>query len=143
MIYNPLKPVFEVVFVLFFAKKYLTIFYFVLYCVHVKQQKERKMNEKLNKLLFGAGVLGGLALGASSCSSNKSDDKEEAKTEVKAKEQQDATYGDFKKRMQQITPLVMVQTILIEGAEFDDNGLCKPYSKRLTAKKTDGHMVLA
>ena len=95
------------------------------------------MNEKLNKLLFGAGVLGGLALGASSCSSNKSDDKEEAKTEVKAKEQQDATYGDFKKRMQQITPLVMVQTILIEGAEFDDNGLCKPYSKRLNNGKKD------
>lgn len=52
------------------------------------------MNEKLNKLLFGAGVLGSLALGASSCSSNKSDDKEEAKTEVKAKEIKNDPYGN-------------------------------------------------
>ena len=91
---------------------------------------------KLEKFLLGTMLVGGLTFGASSCSSKNKDSKED-ETEIKAKNQKDATYGDFKKRMQQLTPQLMVETILAEGAEFDDKGLCKPHSKKLNNGKQD------
>ena len=105
------------------------------YICYIRYKKGKNM-AKLEKFLLGTMLVGGLTFGASSCSSKNKDSKED-ETEIKAKNQKDATYGDFKKRMQQLTPQLMVETILAEGAEFDDKGLCKPHSKKLNNGKQD------
>lgn len=90
----------------------------------------------LEKFLLGTMLVGGLALGVPGCSSKNKDAKEDKK-EIKAKNQQNITYGDFKMRMRQITPEVMLCVILTEATEFDNNGLCKPYRKKLNNGQWD------
>lgn len=53
--------------------------------------------EKFKKFLFGASLVGGLTVGASSCQNKDKDDKdtETAKTEVEIKNQEDDKYGNI------------------------------------------------
>jgi len=91
-------------------------------------------NTKFRNFLFGASLVGGLSVGASACQKDDKDDKYDFKKEIKT---QDVTsFGFFKKRMHQITPQVMLETILVEGVELDNKGLCRPY-KKTTAKGED------
>lgn len=84
-------------------------------------------------LFYGTLMAGSVATGVSACAP-----KEPKETENQNDEEKNvcSTYGEFKKCMQPITPQVMLETILVEGVEFDKNGLCKPYCKK-TAKGQD------
>ena len=85
-------------------------------------------NIRLKNFLFGTAMVSGFALGAASCSQKDKDNS----TQTETTQQTYSTYGDFKKRMQELTPQVMLETILAEGVELDDKGLCKPYRKKLS-----------
>lgn len=91
-------------------------------------------NTKLRNFLFGATFAGVVSFGASACQNKDQDDKDDVKKEIK--NQDVTTFGFFKQRMQQITPQIMLETILVEGVELDDKGLCRPY-KKTTAKGED------
>lgn len=93
----------------------------------------------LKKVFLGAMLTGGLVVGAPSCSSKDKNDKDndKQKTEVEAKKQNDTVFADFKACMAPITPQAMIETILTEGVELDNKGLCKPYRKKLNNGKWD------
>ena len=75
-------------------------------------------------LFYGTLMAGSVATGMSACTP-----KEPKETENQNDEDKNVcpTYGEFKKCMQPITPQVMLETILVEGVKFDENGLCRPY----------------
>ncbi len=88
-------------------------------------------------ILFGTMLAGGLIFGAPGCSPKDKEPKDNKKTEANATNQKDSVFADFKNRMVQITPQVMLETVLTEGIELDENGLCKPYRKKLNNGKWD------
>ena len=82
---------------------------------------------KLKNVFYGT-VIAGLGMtNMSACASKDKEPKEDEKQTTEFKKQFCLTYGDFKECMQALTPRVMLETILVEGVEFDEQGLCKPY----------------
>lgn len=89
------------------------------------------MSDKtFRNVLFGM-LMGGLLLTGPACSrqKGKNGDKEEPKKEIKKQEVE--TFQNFKERMHPLTQSVLLETVLAEGTEFDDQGLCKPYRKKI------------
>jgi len=97
----------------------------MLFVLYLDGKKEQIM-ANLKNILFGTMLGAGVMTGMSGCSSKdkepKDDDKQ--KTEIATEKQK---YRYFKNFMQPMTPQIMLETILVEGVELDDKGLCKPY----------------
>lgn len=96
------------------------------------------MSDKTFRNVLFTMIMSGLLFTGAGCSrqKGKKGDKDEPKQEVKKQDVE--TFQNFKERMWPLTPSVMLETILAEGTELDDKGLCKPYRKKT---KKNGKVV--
>lgn len=99
-------------------------------------RKTKELGNKTKKTIFGLATLGlltgggiaGAKIAQNTRSKNRDKDKTEESTPTEISEQQtEQTFADFKNRMHSLTPVIMMETMLVEGVKLDENGLCKPY----------------